>query len=413
MSTGRPPGSGAGSPPDRVDWRIASLGVVIIAVTILPAFLTGALGNRLGEEIGIDLAGVGGIYGVVFGTSALVSAPTGRLVQRLGWRTGIRLAAAGSGIALLGMATLPSVWWARWWPIAVLSAVAGVAAAVSQAASNLAMVRAVPPGRFGLLFGLKHTAVPLAAMLGGLAVPSIALTIGWRQAYAAAALLALATLVAVPFGRGPQEQVGRAGARPGRPTTPLSALILLAVAATLAHAGLDSLGAFLVPFAVSEGVAEGTAGLLLTVGSFVGLAARLSAGWAVDRRQRAGQTGIAALLFLGSAGFLVLALGGGWLLTAGVVLAFAGGWGWAGLLTFVVVRANPDAAATATGIANTGKYVGAAGGPFLVGVLAEQASFTTAWVIACCLLFAAAVLVSALRMSAAGRAIADPPAETR
>jgi cyanate permease len=329
----------------------------------------------------------------------------------LGWQTGTRLAAAGSGIALLGMATFPTSWWSRWWPIAGLCMVAGVAAAISQAASNLAMVRAVPPGRFGLLFGLKHTAVPLSAILGGLAVPSIALTIGWRQAYAAAALLALATLLAVPFRPDPRGSVAGTGSRIGRPTTPVPALVLLAVAATLAHAGLDSLGAFVVPFAVSEGIAEGTAGVLLTVGSLVGLTVRLGSGWAVDRRQGAGQTAIAALLFLGSAGFLVLALGGGWLLVTGVVLAFAGGWGWAGLLTFIVVRANPDAAATATGIANTGKYVGAGAGPFLMGLLAQQASFAAAWAIAAGLLLAAAILITGLRLSAAGRDIAHPPGD--
>lgn len=415
--TGPDPPAGDGEKSDRdpggtaegVRWRTASLAVAVIAITILPAFMTGALAIRLGDDIGIDLAGIGGLYGVLFGTAALASAPTGRLVQRLGWETGIRAAAAGTGVALISMATFSNAWWAAWWPIAALFALAGVAAAASQGASNLALVRSVPPDRFGLLFGLKHSAVPIAAMLGGLAVPSIALTIGWRQAFAIAAVLAFATMLAVPLRRDRTGTAVVSRAPKQRPTTPVSTLAALAVAAALGHAGIDALGAFVVPYAASVGVAEGLAGILLTVGSLAGLVTRLAAGWMVDSRQHAGLAWIAALLLSGSLGFFVLAAGGRPFLVIGTLIAFAGGWGWAGLLTFVVVRANPETAAVATGIANTGKYIGAALGPVIFGYLAEQASFVTAWTAACVVLLAGGVLMGAIRLTPAGREMAAPP----
>ena len=68
------------------------------------------------------------------------------------------------------MALFPDAWWGMWWPIAIVFVLAGVTGAVSQAASNLALARSVPSDRYGLLFGLRHSAVPAAAMLGGLAV---------------------------------------------------------------------------------------------------------------------------------------------------------------------------------------------------------------------------------------------------
>jgi cyanate permease len=394
---------------DRVQWRIAALGVAVIAITILPAFMTGALSTRINEDAGLDLTAIGGLYGVLFGTSALASAPAGRAVQRLGWQTGIRVSSAATGGSLVAMATFPDAWWAAWWPIALLFVLAGIAAATSQVASNQALVRSVPAGRYGLLFGLKHTSVPVAAMLGGLAVPALALTIGWRTAFGAAAVLAAATMAAVPLQRDragaiADRQDGRRGT-----STPLSVLVALAAAAFLGHAGIDALGAFVVPYAVSVGVAEGLAGVLLTTGSFAGLCTRLLAGWLVDRRQHAGLAWIAALLLGGSLGFLVLSVGGRPLLVAGILLAFGGGWGWAGLLTFVVVRADPAAAATATGIANTGKYVGAGLGPVLFGLLAEGVSFAAAWGVASVLLLAGGLLVAAIRLSRAGRAMADPP----
>jgi MFS family permease len=410
-SSGDKGGSDRRSDPvlSRVHWRTASVAVFVIAVTILPAFMTGALAIRIGDDVGIDLAGIGGLYGVLFGTAALASAPTGRLVQRFGWEIGIRAAATGTGFALIAMATFSDDWWASWWPIAAVFVLAGVTAAASQVASNLALAQSVPSDRYGLLFGLKHSAVPAAAMLGGLAVPTIALTIGWRQAFAAAAILAFATALAVPRRRDRPGVAARSPASSQRPATPVSTLIALAVAAALGHAGIDALGAFVVPYAVSEGVAEGLAGVLLATGSLAGLITRLAAGWKVDSRQHAGLPWMATLLLVGSLGFLVLSVGGRPLLVAGVLLAFAGGWGWAGLLTFVVVRANAEAAAVATGIANTGKYVGAGLGPVLFGYLAERVSFAAAWGLACVLLLTGAVLVLVVRMTEAGREMAAPP----
>ncbi len=404
-------GRTTGGDVGRVRWGTASLAVAVIAITILPAFMTGALAIRIGGDVGIDLAGIGGLYGVLFGTAALASAPTGRLVQRFGWESGIRAATAGTGIALVSMATFSDDWWAAWWPIAALFVLAGVAAAASQAASNLALVQSVPSDRYGLLFGLKHSAVPIAAMLGGLAVPTIALTIGWRPAFAIAAVLAFGTMLAVPLRRDLTDVAVGSRTPTHRPTTPISTLIALAMAAALGHAGIDALGAFVVPYAASVGVAEGLAGILLTAGSLAGLTTRLAAGWLVDSRQHAGLPWIAALLFIGSLGFLVLSVGGRPLLVAGTLLAFAGGWGWAGLLTFVVVRANPETAAVATGIANTGKYIGAALGPVIFGTLAEQVSFAAAWGVACAVLLAGGVLMMAIRLTPAGREMAASPTE--
>jgi predicted MFS family arabinose efflux permease len=393
---------------DRIRWRAASLGVAVIAVTILPAFLTGALGVQIGAALGLDLAAIGGFYGVVFGTAALASAPTGRVVQRWGWEAGIRGAAGVTGVALVTLAVFPDGWWARWWPVAIVFVGVGVAQAASQGASNLALARSVPPDRYGLVFGLKHTAVPVAAMLGGLAVPTLALTVGWRWAYVAAASAAFAITAAVPLHSGPTPAGRRSREARRRPRTPVATLAGLAVAAALAHTGLDAIGAFIVPYAVSVGVSEGGAGILLTFGSMAGMLMRLTSGWLVDRRQHTGLAWMASLLFVGSLGFLALASGARAMLIPGILLAFAGGWGWAGLLTFVVVRANPNAAATATGIANTGKYVGAATGPALFGYLAERASFSLAWWLAGGVLLAAAVLATVIRLTPSGADLADP-----
>ncbi len=365
--------------------------VVAVSVTaagVLPAFLTAALAVQIRDDLALSVPVLGALFGLFFGVSALGSAPLGRVVERRGWAQGIRLAAAGSGLTLIGMAILAR----DAWSIGALFVVGGLAAATSQPAANLALARSVPPDRHGLLFGLKHAAAPAAAMLGGLAVPGFGLTVGWRWAYVAGAAIALATFLGAPRKAHRAEDRRRP---PGEATasTPLRILVLLAVATALGIGAIDSLAAFIVAYAVETGIGEGSAGILLAAGSVVALLTRLVSGWLVDRRQHAGLLGIGVLLTIGALGVAVLAAGGRQWLVAGAMLGFAAGWGWSGLMTFVVVWANPSAPAATTGITHTGTYVGAAVGPPLVGLLAERTSFALAWWSTSAALVMAAILV--------------------
>ena len=158
------------------------------------------------------------------------------------------------------------------------------------------------------------------------------------------------------------------------------------------------------------GYVEISVDLLNVVGLFqrVNHAQQLRARFLIDRHQDAGPRVIVALMAAGAVGLAVVAAGGRPLLIAGSLLAFAGGWGWSGLLTFVVVRANRAAAAAATGITHTGVYVGAALGPPLIGILAERASFEAAWWTTTGVLAAAAVLAAV-----AARMLRTLPSEGR
>ena len=78
------------------------------------------------------------------------------------------------------------------------------------------------------------------------------------------------------------------------------------------------------------------------------------------------------------------------------MLAFALGWGWPGLFHYAVVSANRSAPAAATGITQSGIYVGAAAGPAAFGLIAGRASFAAAWLASAALMLVAAVIVASV-----------------
>src|SRR5699024_5418681 len=82
--------------------------------------------------------------------------------------------------------------------LAIIMIFAGVVSSALQPATKLFLVRRAPHKRHGFAFGIKQAAVPFAVFLGGLAVPAIGLTVGWRWAFVTAAVLALVISLIMP-----------------------------------------------------------------------------------------------------------------------------------------------------------------------------------------------------------------------
>jgi predicted MFS family arabinose efflux permease len=256
-----------------------------------------------------------------------------------------------------------------------LLAAAGVSNAVTQPAINLFMADQVRLERQGLAFGIKQAAIPAAVLVSGLALPLLALPLGWRPTFAVCAAGALAVAVAV---RRSAPSFALAPPRAPAPR-PSRALVVTAVGAALASAGPNSLGAYLVASAVDVGIAEGVAGLLAAAGSAASLLARVALGERADRRRDYGFAAVVALLAAGSGGFALLAAGEAAPFVVGVFVAFTLGWGWPGLFNLAVVDLNRDAPGAATGVTQTGIYVGAAAGPAAYGVVSAELGYSAAW----------------------------------
>lgn len=377
--------------PVSLNYRPVLLAAAVATTTVLPAFLTGGLAVQIRGEMGFGTAALGLAVGLFFITSSLGSAPLGRVVERIGASRAMRLAAAASAASLLGVALLAG----SWMTLVACLLLGGLANAVSHPATHLSLAREVPAGRQGLSFGIKQSAIPAATLLAGLAVPGLALTFGWRWAFAGGAALALAVALLVGPGRPGSDARRLEEARAG--DVRVAPLVLLALGIGLGSTAATPLGAFIVESSVAAGLAEASAGLLLAFGSAFGIMVRVTLGYLADGMEGGRLRLVAAMLGLGVVGFALLATGASGLLVLGTALAFGAGWGWPGLFNFAVVRVNPGAPAAATGITQTGASGGAALGPLLFGVVVEVGSYGVAW------LFSGAMALAALLAILLGR----------
>jgi predicted MFS family arabinose efflux permease len=287
-----------------------------------------------------------------------------------------------------------------------------VANALTQPSANLLLAERVRPERLGIGMALKQAGMPASTLLGGLAVPALALTVGWRWAYVAGAGLALLAIALVPggVGAGRPRWVARAKAVPDQP---LWLLALLGASACLGATAAGALGAFLVSGAEASGMRPGLAGLLLSLGSALGIVSRLLHGrWAdiglFDPLRR-----VSLLLALGSIGVGLLALGTPAAYLVGTAGAFMFGWAWPGLFNLAIVRANPSAPAAATGVTQTGVYIGALAGPALFGLTVDRWGYAAAWTGTAMVLLAASAMLVVGRRAVVKLAGGPVPGQTR
>jgi len=359
---------------------------------VLPPLLTGAMAVQMRTDLDFDTGALGLTGLAFFGAGALLSAAGGRLAERLGAVAAMRLAALASAASMVAIAAAPT-----FAAVLALLAVAGAANALAQPATNLLIARRVPADHLGAAFGVKQSAIPLAALLGGLSVPAVALTVGWRWGFAGAA--AAATVVAfvspgvtpdAPAARPTGRPPGDAGVRP---------LLLLALAVGLGAAAAGTIGTFLVSAAVDAGIGERLAGLLAFGCAGAGIVTRLAVGMRADRRGGRHLVTVAFMLGGGAVTYLLLATETPALFVPGAVLAYCVAWGWPGLFNLAVARSSPGAPGAASGLTQTGTYLGAVTGPLVFGLVAESSSYRWAWTVSAVLSALAMVTVVAARRS--------------
>ncbi len=377
---------------------------------MLPGFLTASLAPRIRHDFSFGDSVLGLAVATFYLTCTVSSTPFGHLVERIGARRGMQLGAALTAASCLAIAALADSAPAL---IAILL-VAGLGNAVGGPAVSALLRRTVDTGRHGLAFGAQQSGASIGALLAGVALPAVAIPFGWRWAYVAAAALAMFAIALAPA-PGPEE-APRLHAQPDSAPHHLTSIRALAVAAALASAAGVGFIAFLVTYSVDRGIGEGAAGLLLGAVSLTATISRVGLGVIADRSS-GDPLRITAWVLAGSAaGYLLLIAGEPAVIVLAALVVGSIGWSWPGTLTLAVVFRRPDAPAWAVGVMMSGLFAGAAGGPLLVGLLAEHHHFAAAWSLCAGLALAAAATIALTRrfeQAAGGGGIGNPSSRVR
>lgn len=355
-------------------WRTLLVAVWLNLAAVLPLFLTGAMSVQLARSFNTTPAVIAVAVSTFALTTMMASAKLGSMVGIWGRSVSLRAAGIAAVCALLILSISHQLWL-----MCLGLALAGLGNALGQPAGNALVAAGISQRRMGIGFAIKQSGIPVATLLGGLAVPLFALTVGWRWAYLAAALFALVGVLMVPNLSTTQAESRSEGKVARQDARVLWLLALGLSGAVVAATSIGTLGA---AGGVAVGLSEATAGLLVAAGGVAGLGIRLLAGWGADRWRFDAFRGIAVLCLAGSFGWLLMAWGAPLSYAIGLVMANAFGWGWPGLAHLGVARRYPQATASASGVSQTGVAFGLLLGPALLGLVLTTVSWSGVWYVA-------------------------------
>lgn len=372
---------------------VVSSGLVLAA---LPIFMVGGLAVQIRADLGFSEAALGAALTTGFVVGALAAPFGGRLADRIGPRYALYTGAGLSTFALIGLGLFVT----SWGLLVVFLALGGLAVAITDPGLAILVSSAIPAEQHGLAFGLKEASIPAATFAAGLAVPAIALTVGWRWAFAVGAVPIVILALLLPrvtngLWRASQPEPSGPGQGGSRPMG--GGIILTATAAALGTAAASGVGVFVTESGVAMGLSPASAGILLAVGSLAGIITRIGTGVTADRIGGSQFRLIAVMLTIGAATIALGGTGNNALLVVGTIGAFTGGWGWTGIYFLSLVRASPATPGAVSGIGTAGLGVGNAAGPLLFGVIAQSVSFGAAWLSAAVAAGLAAILMEVAR----------------
>lgn len=388
---------GGGQLPPASGRAITGWTTGLLLAGVLPQYLVASLVVEMRNDFSMSDAQLGLAIGVSFAISAVISPLAGRALGRIGIRRGVLVSAVMITISSAALATAIGS------AAGVIAAMAlgGLGGGIGSPSYSALLAARVGTHRHGLAFGMLTSAPQMAAFAAGLALPLIAQPLNWRAAFAIAAALALVCLI-VLLRAGMPRSVPRSESVDEVPSRPHGSVWTMAGATVLASAAGIGMRSFLVVFAVSVGFSDANAGLLLAASGLLAMVSRVGFGLLGDRRPGDSLRQVAWLMLLCACGFALMALGGTAAIVAGALIAGGLGWGWQSPMSLAVVTQNRHATGAAIGIQMSGFFAGATVGPLMVGVLAEQSSYSVAW-LACALLAVVGAAVAMLARHQAPR----------
>jgi len=345
-----------------------------------------AIAPLIRDDLGLSVAQAGSFVSAYYIGPVLMSLPAGWIADRWGVRGTM---VAGQGLIALGLvAASAATSFAALLPIMVA---AGAGYGMLNPTTAKAVMSWFPRRQRATVIGIKQMGLPLGGALGALAMPPMALALGWRGSVlvSAAAIAALALLTWMLYRDPPDEREAPPPAAASESFQRVLAnrdLWLVSIS-TLVYAGVQTvLMAFLVLYLTGHvGLPLVTAARYLVLAQLAGMTGRVAFGMLSDRLFDGRRRIVLVIAGTGSAtcSLLVALTGTGrglWLL-APLALAFGlFGIGWNGVHQPLMAElAGPRAAGTAVGLGLAVSSAGVTLCPPLFGLLVEAGGYPLAW----------------------------------
>ena len=328
------------------------------------------------QALSVSPAMVGFYVSITYLGAMFASLTSGNTVSRFG---PIRVSQLGLLLCALGLCLCAT----PWLPVIAIGALLiGLGYGPITPASSQILARTTPADRMALVFSIKHTGVPLGAMMAGAIVPSIMLAFNWQWTMVMVAIACvLSALLAQPL-RQELDELRQANLpfQMSALTSPIRMVLGHRPLATMAACSFMfcmvqmSLTTYLVTY-LHDDLSYGlvSAGLLLSVTQMGGMGGRILWGYVADKWLGAQKTlallaALMALCSLTTALFLpVLPLWGIWMV---LIVYGASAIGWNGVYLSEVARQAPEGKASmATGGTLSFTFLGVVIGPPIFGAL--------------------------------------------
>lgn len=175
----------------RTPVALTTLMLLAMAVSTTTSHALGILASFLIDEFSISRAELGVVIAVSSALGAVVAIPSGRTVDRIGAKRSLLAVFALSALSFFLYAIARNIV-----VMYVASAIAAVPLSAANSATNKTIALHIPPRRRGIVTGVKQSGVSLALFASGVALPPLALRLGWRVALGLAGALTVVALSA-------------------------------------------------------------------------------------------------------------------------------------------------------------------------------------------------------------------------
>ncbi len=344
-----------------------------MAFSTLMLTVFGVFASELIFSLGIERWQVGILVAASTFGGALLSLPLGKWADKVGGRRATTLTLLIAGFALLGVGVAPG------YSLMVGAAVlTGIPAATSNPSTNKLISEEMPPGRQGLIVGVKQSGMPVGIFLGGWLLPVFALWWGWRWAVMVFAVVPVVVAVFYWMRSAPAPvtpllvSAVREEGVAGMPTGRLPRLIYrLAIYGFLLGLGATTVLTYLPLYAEEAlGMSRGQSGLVLAFSGLIGILGRI--GWGHLAEGRLGWArSLMTIALLSALLGVVLAFGpllGTWAIWLAGMLFGISGSSWTSVGMLAVIQILPTSlAGRGSGVVFFGFLSGAAVGPPLLG----------------------------------------------